>query len=408
MSGAVVQSGYIHSEPWTNLFKVSPSQFNVTCQLQKDEFLQLKIINTCNDCIAWKLKTNRPGRYMVSPKQGIIFAKQQKDCTVVLAKLKQIPDTKKPDKFLIQATKIDPQTQPSDLPQLWKIRESKHNKKRGVYAYQSVTIKCFLQLAPNKSADTKKNMMIIEDYVSSESTVVNSPPKTIPIQTKSQPIQEVEETLQHPPNETVEETNETDDGEQNDENTDNTTVIPTAKPMNTDTAQYDKKVVELWKKKAEEYDDLFQFTRKTMTQRDELKVRWKAECEKSRTVQKLNRDMKEEKKRILSEYNKYRNTQNDSPRDEDEEYDDEEEKHETTMDKDWKMTPRQKDAEIKEMHERDQQVIKNSKSKCAVSVVYIAFTILLMYLAFIAGRRNTIGITEIQGHVENDAEKHEI
>ena len=57
---------------------------------------------------------------MLSPKQGIIRPQQRKDCTVVLSKLKEVPDTKKPDKFLIQATKVDASTQDTDLPQLVK------------------------------------------------------------------------------------------------------------------------------------------------------------------------------------------------------------------------------------------------------------------------------------------------
>ena len=40
---------------------------------------------------------------------------------MVLSKLKEVPDTKKPDKFLIQATKIDSSVQDADLPQLVKI-----------------------------------------------------------------------------------------------------------------------------------------------------------------------------------------------------------------------------------------------------------------------------------------------
>merc|ERR1712228_1117043 len=159
---------YVSSTQWTDLFEVEPSLFIIKCQLEKEEFLQLSIINSSNDCIAWKLKTNRPGRYMVSPKQGIIPAKEHKDCTVVLSKLKAIPNSKT-DKFLIQATKIDPQTDIADLPKLWKDRESKHDKKRGVYAYQSVTIKCFLNVET-------KPINVIHDYVSSESTV-ESPSK---------------------------------------------------------------------------------------------------------------------------------------------------------------------------------------------------------------------------------------
>lgn len=61
---------YVSSEPWTDLLHVSPSQFNIQCTLGNDKFLQLSITNNGNDTIAWKLKTNRPGRYMV---RSVIF-----------------------------------------------------------------------------------------------------------------------------------------------------------------------------------------------------------------------------------------------------------------------------------------------------------------------------------------------
>merc|ERR1719295_237841 len=64
--------------------------------------------------------------------------------------------------------------------------------------------------------------------------------------------------------------------------------------------------VEQWKRKAMEYDELFKFTRKTLAQRDELNQRWKHEQEKARRFEKLNRELKEEKKRILAEYTRIR------------------------------------------------------------------------------------------------------
>merc|ERR1719295_584001 len=65
--------------------------------------------------------------------------------------------------------------------------------------------------------------------------------------------------------------------------------------------------VEQWKRKAMEYDELFKFTRKTLAQRDELNQRWKHEQEKSSRFERLNREMREEKKRILAEYTRFRN-----------------------------------------------------------------------------------------------------
>merc|ERR1712039_684918 len=77
----------------------------------------------------------------------------------------------------------------------------------------------------------------------------------------------------------------------------------------------DPQIIEQWKRKAFEYDELFQFTRKTLVQRDELTARWKAETDKNRALQRLNKQMVEEKKHLLNEYNKQRNEEKDDDED---------------------------------------------------------------------------------------------
>eukprot|EP00486_Rosalina_sp_Unknown_P004761 CAMPEP_0201570030 /NCGR_PEP_ID=MMETSP0190_2-20130828/12084_1 /ASSEMBLY_ACC=CAM_ASM_000263 /TAXON_ID=37353 /ORGANISM="Rosalina sp." /LENGTH=485 /DNA_ID=CAMNT_0047993111 /DNA_START=32 /DNA_END=1489 /DNA_ORIENTATION=- len=413
---------FIGSQPWTDLFQVSPSQFNITCQLQKEEFLQLSIVSSCNDCIAWKLKTNRPGRYMVSPKQGIIRPQQRKDCTVVLSKLKEVPDTKKPDKFLIQATKVNPSTQDADLPQLWKDRESKHDKKRGVYAYQAVTIKCFLNIEEQKENDNaRKPLNIIEDYVSSESTESPSKQMNIAPSLPSQPTKAKSNSSSNessqPETKTEVEQSEAatskaaakakviesianaEDGD-NKKTTENETQSQSQSKSisgGSETAQYNSSTVEQWRRKAQEYDELFQFTRKTLAQRDELNGRWKAEQEKTRALQKLNRELKEEKKHILSDYNQYRNTVKDDNDDtinnaerNDNYNEDEEEKRETIEDKQTRdriKREREKEESIREMDEIDRKAEKNSQSGYTISIVHIIITILLMYVSFSMGKR---------------------
>ena len=131
-----------------------------------------------------------------------------------------------------------------------------------------------------------------------------------------------------------------------------------------------------------------------MAQRDELNSRWKAEQEKTRALQKLNRELKEEKKHILSEYNKYRNTVKDDNDDtinnaEDEDNDnyneDEDEKREIIEDKQTRERVRmeqEKDKAIAEMDEIDRKAEKNSQSGYTISIVHIIITILLMYVSF--------------------------
>ena len=128
----------------------------------------------------------------------------------------------------------------------WKDRESKHDKKRGVYAYQAVTIKCFLNIDlksinEEKDDEPRKTVNIIEDYVSSESTTLDSPSKgllsnieskpTITNDTPSQPPPKPEPTTSSKPSETKIQQNTNENNNNNDktkkstENASNKTTI---------------------------------------------------------------------------------------------------------------------------------------------------------------------------------------
>jgi len=435
---------YIRSEPWTNLFHVSPSQFNIKCHLGKDKFLQLSIVNNDSGCIAWKLKTNRPGRYMVSPKQGVIAGNAQRECTVVLSKLKTLPDTKKPDKFLIQATKVGPATTDSDLPQLWRDRESKHDKKRSVFAFQAVTIKCYLDvtvgpLTPSgggslaetvgghregsgRRAESKQNekVTIIEDYVSSESTADHeSPSKTakssgLSMETamesnRSTPIPEAPSISREIAVETEQKVDPRteqkvvsevmasgtaatadDDGQRPNIATDSALNVAADS-----VASHHAKEVEQWRRKAQEYDDLFQFTRKTLAQRDELNQRWKHQQEMARKFEKLNREMREEKKRILAEYTRFRNEVDAEDGAERPQWDDDEKRGQLPSDGDSAESAkskrqRAKKASLREMEEMDEKAIRNSKAGLTVSIVHIVVTLLLMFGSYRYGQRHYV------------------
>ena len=56
---------YIAESPWVGLVSVSPQRIEKRCQLGQQEFLTLTVKNETDGLVAWKLKTNRPGRYMV-------------------------------------------------------------------------------------------------------------------------------------------------------------------------------------------------------------------------------------------------------------------------------------------------------------------------------------------------------
>jgi len=397
---------YLSAKPWSDLFTVSPQEFNITCQLNKDEFLQLCITNQCNSPIAWKLKTNRPGRYMVSPKQGIIKGNERTECTVVLTKFKELPDLHKSDKFLIQATKVAVDTNEAQLNDIWKDRESKHDKKRSQFAYHALTIKCHIKMdkrsieeAPQSAADQKK-VNFIDDYVEVASPS-KSPSKAA---IDKQPTEIATQSPQKPPPSASLATASAAINQQNENETDNavntvdaeetvatkqgppisstvtaskpTPTPPTDSGNNNNTPSFNQKTVEQWRRKAQEYDELFQFTRKTLAQRDELKNLWQKEQKKADDLERRNRALQDEKEHIMSEYNKYRNDIKMDKGDADS-TEDEEEKE---------MKEEQgKDAVIRQMEEIDKAAERESKAGFSISIAYIVGTLLLMYAAFYGG-----------------------
>ena len=132
-----------------------------------------------------------------------------------------------------------------------------------------------------------------------------------------------------------------------------------------------------------------------MAQRDELNQRWKHEQEKARKFEKLNREMREEKKRILAEFTKFRNRVDDE--DTSIMNAEDEEKREVLGDTlgsclvGGNKRQKAKEASIREMEEMDQKAIRNSREGLNVSIVHILITVLLMMAAYQYGQWNVPG-----------------
>ena len=62
---SALDASYLSKTQWKGLISILPHRIEKQCQLGQQEFLPLTITNETNGIIAWKLKTNRPGRYMV-------------------------------------------------------------------------------------------------------------------------------------------------------------------------------------------------------------------------------------------------------------------------------------------------------------------------------------------------------
>ena len=147
-----------------------------------------------------------------------------------------------------------------------------------------------------------------------------------------------------------------------------------------------------------------------MAQRDELNQRWKHEQEKARKFEKLNREMKEEKKRILAEYTRFRNRVDDEDATIDNAEDgsgrgmEDEEKKEMlsdTMETAKSKRQRIKEESLREMEEIDRKAMRNSKAGLTVSILHILITLLLMIAAYQYGRWTLSG--DMDGSDSNDA-----
>ena len=274
------ENSFISNKPWENLFIVEPSSFELEFELNKEEYLRLNIKNILtnpNELIAWKLKTNRPGRYMVSPKQGLIKYNNTQTCTVVLTKLKDIPNTTKPDKFLIQATKIINNNTVNDgnLSLLWKERESKHNKHNNVFTYQAITIKTYLKYRNANKIET-----------------IGGSTNNLDVDNNDDDIR-----LNRP---SIFEDNHNDTG--NDNSVNNNELSNTNNNNNNNglyLGKYNEDDIKKWKNKFDEFPELFKFTTKTLKEKDELQTqnnKYQIELEQLR---ELINDLKKEKQQIL-------------------------------------------------------------------------------------------------------------
>ena len=140
-----------------------------------------------------------------------------------------------------------------------------------------------------------------------------------------------------------------------------------------------------------------------MAQRDELNQRWKAEQEKARSLEKVNREMRAEKRHILSEYNKHRNRRSD---------DEEEEEKE---DEERAKREKERKALIEEMEDIERRAVWNGQKELfSVSIVHVIITVLLMMAAYTAGtysgrsQENGDGVAPVDNEEEIEMTKTEI
>lgn len=96
---------------------INPPELRFQFELEKQTFCDLKVLNKTEHFVAFKVKTTSPKKYFVRPNTGIIHPWDSCIIRVTLqAQQEYPPDMQCKDKFLIQSTAVDSNTDVDELP----------------------------------------------------------------------------------------------------------------------------------------------------------------------------------------------------------------------------------------------------------------------------------------------------
>lgn len=99
------------------LVSVDPEELRFQFELEKPSHCDLKVSNTTDKNVGFKVKTTSPKKYFVRPNTGVI--QPWDSCTIrvtLQAQLEYPPDMQCRDKFLLQSTPVPPNSE--ELPEL--------------------------------------------------------------------------------------------------------------------------------------------------------------------------------------------------------------------------------------------------------------------------------------------------
>ncbi|KAI3911909.1 hypothetical protein MKW92_039645 [Papaver armeniacum] len=100
------------------LISVYPEELAFDFELEKQTYCDLKVANNTEHHVAFKVKTTSPKKYFVRPNTGVIQPWDSCVITVTLqAQREYPPDMQCKDKFLLQSTKVPPNTDVDEIPQ---------------------------------------------------------------------------------------------------------------------------------------------------------------------------------------------------------------------------------------------------------------------------------------------------
>ncbi|KAH1157476.1 hypothetical protein AAZX31_11G037000 [Glycine max] len=101
----------------SQLISVSPDELRFHFELEKQTFCDLKVLNNSENYVAFKVKTTSPKKYFVRPNTAVVQPWDSCIIRVTLqAQREYPPDMQCKDKFLLQSTTVNPNTDVDDLP----------------------------------------------------------------------------------------------------------------------------------------------------------------------------------------------------------------------------------------------------------------------------------------------------
>ncbi|KAF3792987.1 Vesicle-associated protein 2-1 [Nymphaea thermarum] len=101
----------------SQMVSIFPEELSFAFELDKQSYCNLKLVNSSEHYVAFKIKTTAPKKYFVRPNTGVI---QPWDSVVILVTLQAQreypPDMQCKDKFLVQSARVPPNIDPDEIP----------------------------------------------------------------------------------------------------------------------------------------------------------------------------------------------------------------------------------------------------------------------------------------------------
>ncbi|KAL3692839.1 hypothetical protein R1sor_006490 [Riccia sorocarpa] len=86
------------------LLSIQPGELKFPFELKKQISCSLRLVNTTDNYVAFKVKTTSPKKYCVRPNTGLVLPQSSSDVTVTMQAQKEAPpDMQCKDKFLVQS-----------------------------------------------------------------------------------------------------------------------------------------------------------------------------------------------------------------------------------------------------------------------------------------------------------------